>query len=59
MSRELIFLATAALGSVALVAAYLYLFHDEISAKEVGSTAAAMMFGAYLGRIWGRKEVHG
>ncbi|WP_397583778.1 hypothetical protein [Sphingorhabdus sp.] len=55
MPRELMFLASAAMGSVALVAAYLYLFHAEISAKEVGSTAAAMMFGAYIGRIWGRK----
>ena len=59
MSRELMFLASAAFGSVALVAAYLYLFHDDISAKEVGSTAAAMIFGAYLGRVWGRKEAHG
>ncbi len=59
MSRELLFLATSAFGSVALVAAYLYLFHAEISAKEVGSTAAAMMFGAYVGRVWGRKEPHG
>jgi uncharacterized membrane protein YfcA len=53
------FLASAAFGSVALVAAYLYLFHAEVSAKEVGSTAAAMIFGAYIGRIWGRKEAHG
>lgn len=59
MTRELMFLASAAFGSVALVAAYLYLFHDDISAKEVGSTAAAMIFGAYLGRVWGRKEAHG
>jgi uncharacterized membrane protein YfcA len=59
MSREIIFLASAAFGSVALVAAYLYLFHAEVSVKEVGSTAAAMMFGAYLGRVWGRKEAHG
>ena len=59
MTRELMFLALAAFGSVALVAAYLYLFHDDISAKEVGSTAAAMIFGAYLGRVWGRKEAHG
>lgn len=59
MSRELLFLAAAAFGSIALVAAYLYLFHAEVSAKEVGSTAAAMMFGAYLGRVWGRKEAHG
>jgi uncharacterized membrane protein YfcA len=42
-----------------MVAAYLWLFHGEVSAKEVGSTAAAMMFGAYLGRIWGRNEAHG
>ncbi len=33
MTRELMFLASAAMGSVALVAAYLYLFHAEISAK--------------------------
>ncbi len=59
MSRELLFLVSTAFGSVALVAAYLYLFHAEISAKEVGSTAAAMMFGAYVGRVWGRKEAHG
>ena len=59
MTRELMFLASAAFGSVALVAAYLYLFHDGISAKEVGSTAAAMIFGAYFGRVWGRKEAHG
>ena len=59
MTRELMFLALAAFGSVALVAAYLYLFHAELSAKEVGSTAAAMIFGAYLGRVWGRKEAHG
>lgn len=59
MSRELIFLASAAFGSVAVVAAYLYLFHAEVSVKEIGSTAAAMMFGAYLGRVWGRKEAHG
>ncbi len=59
MTRELMFLVSAAMGSVALVAAYLYLFHAEISAKEVGSTAAAMMFGAYIGRIWGLKEAHG
>jgi len=59
MTRELMFLALAACGSVALVAAYLYLFHAEVSAKEVGSTAAAMIFGAYLGRVWGRKEAHG
>jgi uncharacterized membrane protein YfcA len=59
MTREIIFLASAAFGSVALVAAYLYLFHAEVSVKEVGSTAAAMMFGAYLGRVWGRKEAHG
>ena len=59
MTRELMFLASAAFGSVALVAAYLYLFHDDISAKEVGSTAAAMIFGAYFGRVWGRKEAHG
>ena len=59
MTREIMFLALAAFGSVALVAAYLYLFHDDISAKEVGSTAAAMIFGAYLGRVWGRKEAHG
>ena len=59
MIRELMFLVSAAMGSVALVAAYLYLFHAEISAKEVGSTAAAMMFGAYIGRIGGRKEAHG
>ena len=59
MSRELLFLVTSAFGSVALVAAYLYLFHAGISAKEVGSTAAAMMFGAYVGRVWGRKEAHG
>jgi hypothetical protein len=59
MSRELLFLASTAFGSVALVAAYLYIFHAEISAKEVGSTAAAMMFGAYVGRVWGRKEAHG
>ena len=59
MTRELMFLASAAFGSVALVAAYLYLFHDDISAKEVGSTAAAMIFGAYLGRVWGRKEANG
>jgi len=59
MIRELMFLVSAAMGSVALVAAYLYLFHAEISAKEVGSTAAAMIFGAYIGRIWGRKEAHG
>jgi len=37
MTRELMFLASAAMGS----------------------TAAAMMFGAYIGRIWGRKEAHG
>lgn len=59
MTRELMFLASAAFGSVALVAAYLYLFHAEISAKEVGSTAAAMIFGAYMGRVWGRKEANG
>ena len=59
MTRELMFLALAAFGSVALVASYLYLFHAEVSAKEVGSTAAAMIFGAYLGRVWGRKEAHG
>lgn len=59
MTRELIFLASAAFGSVALVAAYLYLFHAEVSVKEIGSTAAAMIFGAYLGRVWGRKEAHG
>jgi len=59
MTRELMFLVSAAMGSVALVAAYLYLFHAEISVKEVGSTAGAMMFGAYIGRIWGRKEAHG
>jgi len=59
MTREILFLASAAFGSVALVAAYLYLFHAEISAKEVGSTAAAMIFGAYMGRVWGRKEAHG
>ena len=59
MTRELMFLVSAAMGSVALVAAYLYLFHAEISAKEVGSTAAAMIFGAYIGRIWGRKEAQG
>ena len=59
MTRELLFLASAAFGSVALVAAYLYLFHAEVSAKEVGSTAAAMIFGAFLGRVWGRKEAHG
>ena len=59
MTRERMFLASAVFGSVALVAAYLYLFHAEVSAKEVGSTAAAMMFGAYIGRIWGRKEAHG
>jgi uncharacterized membrane protein YfcA len=53
------FLASVAFGSVALVAAYLYLFHAQISAKEVGTTAAAMMFGAYIGRVWGRKEAHG
>ena len=46
MTRELMFLASAVFGSVALVAAYLYMFHAEVSAKEVGSTAAAMMFGA-------------
>jgi uncharacterized membrane protein YjjB (DUF3815 family) len=59
MTRELLFLASAAFGSVALVVAYLCLFHADVSAKEVGSTAAAMMFGAYIGRIWGRKEAHG
>ncbi|WP_353208025.1 hypothetical protein [Sphingorhabdus sp.] len=59
MTREVMFLVSAAMGSVALVAAYLYLFHAEISAKEVGSTAAAMMFGAYIGRVWRRKEAHG
>jgi uncharacterized membrane protein YfcA len=59
MSREVLFLAFSAIGSIALVATYLWLFHAEVSAKEVGSTAAAMMFGAYLGRIWGRKEAHG
>ncbi|OYY70723.1 MAG: hypothetical protein B7Y44_02375 [Sphingomonadales bacterium 28-55-16] len=59
MTRELMFLASVAFGSVALVAAYLYLFHAQISAKEVGTTAAAMMFGAYIGRVWGRKEAHG
>lgn len=59
MTRELMFLASAAGGSVALVAAYLYLFHGEVSVKEVGATSAAMMFGAYIGRIWGRKEAHG
>jgi len=59
MTREVLFLATAALGSVMMVAAYLWLFHDEVPVKEVGSTAAAMMFGAYLGRVWGRNEAHG
>ena len=59
MSREVLFLTFAAFGSVALVATYLWLFHAEVSAKEVGSTAAAMMFGAYLGRVWGRNEAHG
>jgi hypothetical protein len=59
MTREMLFLASAALGSVAMVAAYLWLFHAEVAIKEVGSTAAAMMFGAYLGRIWGRNEAHG
>ena len=59
MTKELGFLAFTAFGSVALVASYLWLFHSQISAKEVGSTAAAMMFGAYMGRIWGRKEAHG
>jgi hypothetical protein len=59
MTREVLFLASAALGSVAMVAAYLWLFHAEVAIKEVGSTAAAMMFGAYLGRIWGRNEAHG
>ena len=59
MNRELMFLASAAFGSAALVAAYLYLFHAEVSTKEVGSTAAAMIFGAYIGRIWGRNEAHG
>ncbi|MFN3451403.1 MAG: hypothetical protein ACK4ZE_04535 [Sphingorhabdus sp.] len=58
MTREVLFLASAALGSVAMVAAYLWLFHDEVPVKEVGSTAAAMMFGAYLGRVWGRNEAH-
>jgi hypothetical protein len=59
MTRELMFLASVMIGSVTLVATYLYLFHAEVSAKEVGSTAAAMMFGAYIGRTWGRKEAHG
>jgi hypothetical protein len=59
MSRELLFLVSTAFGSIALVAAYLYIFHAEVSAKEVGSTAAAMIFGAYVGRVWGRKEAHG
>ncbi len=59
MTRELIFLVFVTLGSVALVVTYLWLFHSQVSAKEVGSTAVAMMFGAYMGRIWGRKEAHG
>ena len=59
MTKELGFLAFTAFGSAALVAAYLWLFHSQVPAKEVGSTAAAMMFGAYIGRIWGRREAHG
>lgn len=59
MAKELAFLTVTAFGSVALVAVYLWFFHSQISLKEVGSTAAAMMFGAYIGRIWGRKEAHG
>ncbi len=59
MTKELGFLAFTAFGSVALIVTYLWLFHSQISVKEVGSTAAAMMFGAYMGRVWGRKEAHG
>ena len=59
MTRELGFLAFAAFGSAALVAAYLYLFHAEVSAKEVGSPAAAMLIGFYLERLWERKKADG
>ncbi len=57
--REVLFLVAALFGSFALVAAYLWLFHNQLNLKELGSTAAAMAFGAYAGRIWGRKERHG
>lgn len=57
--REALFLAAALFGSFALVATYLWLFHSQVNVKELGSTGAAMAFGAYAGRIWGRKERHG
>jgi uncharacterized membrane protein YfcA len=57
--REILFIAVALFGSFALVATYLWLFHSQVNLKELGSTGAAMAFGAYAGRIWGRKERHG
>ena len=40
-------------------AAYLWLFHDAVTTKEVLSTGVAIATGSVLGRLWERRALHG
>ena len=59
IARELLLLALVLAGSALAVAAYLYLFHQSLSTKEIGSSAAAMTLGVMIGRAWGLRTARG
>ena len=58
MSLLLSFVVALLIGASA-TAAYLWLFHDEVATKEVGSTAFAIALGFTGGRWWERRTSRG
>lgn len=59
MARETLIFLGALAGFMSAVAAYLAVFHGEVSLKETLSTALAAMIGLYVGRALERKLIRG
>lgn len=52
------FVAALLVGAL-LTVAYLWAFHSEVTAKEIGSTAFAIALGVVAGRVWERRAARG
>ncbi|MEP3224417.1 MAG: hypothetical protein ABJO01_00455 [Parasphingorhabdus sp.] len=59
IGREIIILIGASILFASAVAGYLAAFHNDVSVKEVVSTAFAAVIGLYCGRFVERKLRHG
>lgn len=59
MARELFIFIAALAAFASAIAAYLAVFHGEVTVKEVLSTAIAAIIGLYVGRTLERRLIRG